>query len=60
MTIRDLTMADAGWFLPLNNAAVPHVNALSAADLEAMLAEADLAWAVMADGDPAGGFIASQ
>ncbi len=58
MSIRDLTMADADWFLPLNNAAVPHVNALSAADLKAMLAEADLAWAVMSDGDPAGGFIA--
>jgi hypothetical protein len=33
---RDLTMADAGWFLPLNNAAVPHVNALAPADLQAM------------------------
>ncbi len=51
-------MADADWFLPLNNAAVPHVNALEAADLETMLAEAALAWAIMAGNAPAGGLIA--
>lgn len=53
-----MTMADAGWFLPLNNDAVPHVNALKADDLEAMLAEAALAWTVLAGGEPAGGLIA--
>jgi hypothetical protein len=57
--IRDLTMADAGWFLALNNAAVPHVNALGPADLQAMLGEAALAWAALAQGgEPAGGLIA--
>jgi len=57
--IRDLTIADAGWFLALNNSAVPHVNALAPADLEAMLDEATLAWAVVAEsGEPAGGLIA--
>jgi hypothetical protein len=35
--IRDLTMADAGWFLALNNAAMPHVKALAPADPQAML-----------------------
>jgi predicted GNAT superfamily acetyltransferase len=57
--IRDLTVADAGWFLALNNAAVPHVNALAPADLATMLGEAALAWAVLAEGgEPAGGLIA--
>ncbi len=58
MTIRELTMADADWFLPLNNNAVPHVNALESGDLEAMLAEAALAWAILAGEEPAGGLIA--
>ena len=58
MTIRDLSMADAGWFLLLNNDAVPHVNALEVDDLRAMLAEAALAWAIMAGDEPVGGLIA--
>jgi uncharacterized protein len=58
VAIRDLTTADAGWFLALNNAAVPHVNALGAADLATMLGEAALAWAVVAENEPVGGLIA--
>ena len=58
LTLRDLTVADAGWFLALNNAAVPHVNALTQGDLAALLAEARLARAVEVDGMPAAGLIA--
>lgn len=56
--LRDLTAADAGWFLALNNDAVPHVNALGADDLTALLAEAGLARAIELDDRPAGGLIA--
>lgn len=56
--IRDLTIADADWFLALNNDAVPHVNALKESDLRTMLADAALAWAIMAGDEPAGGLIA--
>ena len=56
--VRALTAADAAWFLPLNNAAVPHVNALDEAALAALLAEAAWTAAVEHEGRPAGGLIA--
>ncbi|MBC6440707.1 MAG: GNAT family N-acetyltransferase [Rhodospirillales bacterium] len=55
--LRDMTTADASWFLPLNNAEAPHVNALDAADLAALLDEAVLARVAEVDGAPAGGLI---
>lgn len=58
VTLRPLTQADGAWFLPLNNAAVPHVNALEAADLAALLDEAVWARAAERDGVPLGGLIA--
>ncbi|MBN33396.1 MAG: GNAT family N-acetyltransferase [Rhodospirillaceae bacterium] len=57
VVVRDLTMADADWFLPLNNAEVPHVNALDEAVLAALLAEASLARAAEVDGKPAAALI---
>jgi len=56
--LRPLVAADAGWFLELNNAAVPHVNALDVAALTALLDKAAWTVAVEADGRPAGGLIA--
>jgi len=56
--LRPLSMADAGWFLALNNAAVPSVNALDAAALGALLVEAIWARAAERDGGPLGGLIA--
>ena len=56
--VRALTAQDAAWFLPLNNAAVPHVNALDEAALAALLAEASWTAAVEHEGRPAGGLIA--
>ncbi len=56
--VRALTAADAPWFLPLNNAAVPHVNALDEAALAALLGEAAWTAAVEHEGRPAGGLIA--
>ncbi|MBT5434634.1 MAG: GNAT family N-acetyltransferase [Alphaproteobacteria bacterium] len=56
-TIRDMTQDDAEWFLPLNNSEVPHVNALDADDLAALLAEASLARVAQVDDQPAAGLI---
>ncbi len=56
--VRALTAADAGWFLPLNNAAVPHVNALDEGALVALLGEAAWTAAVEHEGRAAGGLIA--
>ena len=56
--LRPLLAADAGWFLALNNAAVPHVNMLDAAALTALLDEAAWTVAVEAGGRPAGGLVA--
>ncbi|MDA0219651.1 MAG: GNAT family N-acetyltransferase [Proteobacteria bacterium] len=56
--LRPLLAQDAGWFLALNNAAVPHVNALDGAALAALLEEAAWTAAVEHDGRPAGGLIA--
>lgn len=57
-SVRPLGIDDAAWFLPLNNAAVPHVNALDEAALGALLAEASWSAAVEHEGRPAGGLIA--
>jgi predicted GNAT superfamily acetyltransferase len=57
---RIMTPADGAWFLGLNNAEVPHVNALDLDALNDLLAQAALALVVGADGKPAGGIIAFE
>lgn len=58
ITIRPLQDAERGPFLALNNAAVPHVNALDPPALDALLAQAALALAALADDRLAGGLLA--
>lgn len=58
LTIRPLLDAERGAFLALNNAAVPHVNELDPAALDALLAQATLALAALADDRLAGGLLA--
>ncbi len=58
LRIRPLEAADHGWALALNNEAVPHVSALDAESLAALLDMAALAAAAEADGAPAGLLVA--
>jgi len=58
VTVRAMTAVDGGWFLPLNNAAVPHVNVLGEAELAALLGEAAWTGVALHGGAPAGGLIA--
>ena len=55
--VRPLRPAERDWFRALNNAAVPHVNHLEPADLDALLAQAALAQVAELDGAPAAGMI---
>lgn len=56
--IRPLAPAERAWFLALNNAAVPHVNHLETAQLDALLAEAVLVRVAELEGRPAAGVVA--
>lgn len=58
LTIRPLLDAEREAFLALNNAAVPHVNALDTEALDALLNQAALALAALADDRLAGGLLA--
>ncbi len=58
LTIRPLLDAERGPFLALNNAAVPHVNELDPAALDALLAQSALALAALTDDRLAGGLLA--
>lgn len=55
--VLDIGPDHVDWLLALNNAAVPHVNELTRADLDALLADAAFARMVVADGDPKGALI---
>jgi len=58
ITIEPLARGDRGAFLALNNACVPHVNALEPATLEAILAQAAVVLAARQDDRLIGGLIA--
>ncbi|UCH72699.1 MAG: GNAT family N-acetyltransferase [Rhodospirillales bacterium] len=58
--IRSLAAADHAWALELNNAAVPHVSALDAESLAALMRMAGLAAKAELDGAPAGLLIALE
>ncbi|MGI9501921.1 MAG: GNAT family N-acetyltransferase [Geminicoccaceae bacterium] len=57
-TLRDLGTADLDWLLPLNNAAVPHVNHLDQDSLGRILLLSTYKRCVIQDGRPAGALIA--
>lgn len=56
--VRDLVQGDLDWLLPLNNAAVPHVNHLDEQSLGQILARSGYKRCVIQDGRPAGVLIA--
>lgn len=56
--VRDLVQDDLDWLLPLNNAAVPHVNHLDEQSLGQILALSGYKRCVIQDGRPAGALIA--
>lgn len=56
--VTTLTLADLGWTLALNNAAVPNVNELSETAFARLVAGASLALTVRRNGAPAGFLVA--